>query len=102
EEGVEGAGWEKLRGACRTKNAETTGVRHGVGVAAVVETSGVGPFETAKATLTEDGTIVLAAGATAVGQGAATTLAQICGDVLQVPPDSIAVHLGDTRFLADG
>jgi len=102
EEALEAAGYEKLRGACRAKNAETTGVRHGVGLAAVVETSGVGPFETAKATLTEDGTIVLAAGATAVGQGAATTLAQICGDVLQVPPDSIAVHLGDTRFLADG
>ena len=102
EEALEAAGYEKLRAACRARNAETAGVRYGVGLAAVVETSGVGPFETAKATLTADGTIVLAAGASAVGQGAATTLAQICGDVLQVAPETIAVHLGDTRFLSDG
>ena len=96
-------GYEALAASCRTRNAAATDVRYGVGLAVAVETSGVGhPYEAAKVTLTEDGTVVLAAGATSIGQGPATTLAQVCAEVLQVAPESIRVHLGDTRFLADG
>ncbi|HYS19373.1 MAG TPA: molybdopterin cofactor-binding domain-containing protein, partial [Candidatus Binatia bacterium] len=65
-------------------------------------TSGTGPFESARATLTAEGTIVVAAGATALGQGLPTTLAQVCAEVLQVPPADIAVHLGDTRWMPHG
>jgi CO/xanthine dehydrogenase Mo-binding subunit len=95
-------GYEALVAACREKNAQPGDWRYGVGLAAAVETSGVGPYEGAKVTLTPEGTIVLAAGATSIGQGPATTLAQICGEVLQVAPEEIVVHLGDTRFLSDG
>jgi CO/xanthine dehydrogenase Mo-binding subunit len=102
DEALEAAGYEKLRAACRAKSAQGGDVRYGVGLAAALETSGVGPYETAKVTLTPEGTIVLAAGATSLGQGPATTLAQVCGDVLQVAPEDITVHLGDTRFIADG
>src|SRR5262249_54934231 len=70
------AGYDTLVAECRARNAERADVRHGVGLAVAVETSGVGPYETAKVTLTPDGTIVLAAGATSIGQGPATTLAQ--------------------------
>src|SRR5207244_5669144 len=99
---LQAAGYDTLVADCRDKNAGAGDVRYGVGIAAAVETSGVGPYETAKVTLTADGTIVLAAGATSIGQGPATTLAQVCAEVLQVAPEEIAVHLGDTRFLADG
>jgi CO/xanthine dehydrogenase Mo-binding subunit len=37
-----------------------------------------------------------------VGQGLPTTLAQVCAEVLQIPPADIAVHLGDTRFMPHG
>jgi aerobic carbon-monoxide dehydrogenase large subunit len=102
EHALEAVGYEKLIAECRARNAAGGDVRHGVGLAAGVETSGVGPYETAKITLTSDGTIALAAGATSIGQGPATTLAQVCAEVLQVAPESIDVHLGDTRWLADG
>ena len=102
EQALEIAGYDKLLATCRARTADGGDVRYGVGLAAALETSGVGPFETAKVTLTTEGTIVLATGAPSVGQGLATTLAQVCGDVLQIAPDGIAVHLGDTRFMADG
>jgi carbon-monoxide dehydrogenase large subunit/6-hydroxypseudooxynicotine dehydrogenase subunit gamma len=87
---------------CRRRNAAGGDVRYGVGLAAVVETSGTGPFESAKVILTSEGRIELAAGATSLGQGIATTLAQVCADVIEVPPTDIGVHLGDTRWIAHG
>ena len=102
DEALEAAGYETLLATCRAKNAAGGDVRYGVGLAAAFETSGVGPYETAKVTLTAEGSITLAAGATSLGQGPATTLAQVCGDVLQVAPEDITVHLGDTRFMPDG
>jgi len=102
EDALRTVGYDKLVAECRAKNAQAGDLRYGVGLAAAVETSGVGPYETARVTLTTDGTIVLAAGATSIGQGPATTLAQICAEVLQVAPEEITVHLGDTRFVPDG
>jgi CO/xanthine dehydrogenase Mo-binding subunit len=102
EHALETIGYDTLVAECRAQNAAPGDVRYGIGMAAAVETSGVGPYENAKVTLTADGALVLAAGATSIGQGPATTLAQICAEVLQVAPEAIAVHLGDTRFLADG
>jgi carbon-monoxide dehydrogenase large subunit len=94
--------YEARRRACHERNAAGGDVRYGVGLAAVVETSGTGPFESARVALTAEGRIVLAAGATAVGQGLPTTLAQVCAEVLRVPPAEIAVHLGDTDFMPHG
>jgi aerobic carbon-monoxide dehydrogenase large subunit len=94
--------YEARRETCRERNAAGGDVRFGVGLAALVETSGTGPFESARVTLSADGTLALAAGATALGQGLPTTLAQICAEVLQVSPADIEVHLGDTRRVPDG
>jgi CO/xanthine dehydrogenase Mo-binding subunit len=44
----------------------------------------------------EDGTIVLNTGATDIGQGSDTVLAQICAEALKVPVDRIAVASPDT------
>ena len=87
---------------CRERNAAGGDVRYGVGLAAVVETSGTGPFESAKTILTADGRIAVAAGAASLGQGLPTTLAQVCADVLQISPGEIVVHLGDSRWMATG
>ena len=102
EEALKAGDYEQRRAACRERNLTSRDVRFGVGLAAVVETSGVGPFETAKATLSPDGTIVLASGAASVGQGLPTTLAQVCAEVLEVDPETIVVHLGDTRWMREG
>jgi carbon-monoxide dehydrogenase large subunit len=102
EQAMKASDYEARRAACRRRNAAGGDVRFGVGLAALVETSGTGPFESAVVSLTSQGTVVLAAGATALGQGLPTTLAQICGEVLQVPPGDIEVHLGDTRRVPDG
>src|SRR5262245_11376136 len=102
EHALKAAQYEARLSACRARNAAGGDVRFGVGLAAVVETSGTGPFESARVTLTSEGAIVLAAGATAVGQGIATTLAQACAEVLQIPPADIAVHLGDTQRMPHG
>ena len=52
--------------------------------------------------VTPEGRIAVAAGATSLGQGLPTTLAQVCAEVLQVPLAHIAVHLGDTRWMPTG
>ena len=102
EQALKAGQYEARLAACRERNAAGGDVRFGVGLAAYVETSGTGPFESARVTLTSEGRIVLAAGAASVGQGLATTLAQVCAEILQVPPAAIAVHLGDTRFMPHG
>jgi carbon-monoxide dehydrogenase large subunit len=102
EHALQAGQYEARLAACRERNAAGGDVRFGVGLAAVVETSGTGPFESARVTLTSEGMIVLAAGATSLGQGLPTTLAQVCAEVLQVPPADITVHLGDTRFMPHG
>ncbi len=102
EQALKAGQYEARLAACRERNGARTDVRYGVGMAAVVETSGTGPFESARVTLTSEGTIVVAAGATSVGQGLPTTLAQICADVLGVAPADIAVHLGDTQLMPHG
>ena len=102
EQALKAGRYEARLAECRRRNAAGGDVRYGVGLAALVETSGTGPFESARVILTGKGRIELAAGATSLGQGLPTTLAQVCADVLQVPPADIAVHLGDTRWIADG
>ncbi len=102
EHALEAGRYASWLAECRRRNAAGGDVRYGVGLAAFVETSGTGPFESAKVILTREGRIELAAGATALGQGIATTLAQVCADVIEVPPGDIGVHLGDTRWIANG
>ncbi|MBI2207639.1 MAG: xanthine dehydrogenase family protein [Candidatus Rokubacteria bacterium] len=102
EEALKAGQYETRRAQCRERNAAGGDVRYGVGIAAVVETSGVGPFESARVMLTSAGAIELATGATSVGQGLPTTLAQVCADVLSIAPGDVTVHLGDTHWMPHG
>jgi carbon-monoxide dehydrogenase large subunit/6-hydroxypseudooxynicotine dehydrogenase subunit gamma len=102
EHALKSSAYDARVAGSRERNEAGGPVRYGVGLAAVVETSGVGPFENARIALTPDGTITLACGATSVGQGLPTTLAQVCAEVLTVPPGEIDVHLGDTRWMPHG
>lgn len=74
----------------------------GFGIAAIVEPSGWGPFESARVEVDPAGTIRIYTGATSQGQGQETTLAQICCEVLGVRLQDIAVVHGDTQLMRFG
>lgn len=76
--------------------------RIGHGVAAYIEATGRGPWETGRVTLTTPGRFEIAAGSASAGQGQETTLSQIAADALCVSPDEITVLLGDTDAIVDG
>ena len=68
----------------------------GMGIAAYVEDTGLGPHEQARVQIEDDGTVAVIVGANSQGQGHATVLAQICASELGVDPRSVVVKAGDT------
>lgn len=75
---------------------------HGVGVAAVVEMGGIGPFEEASIETTTSGGVIVRAGVGSLGQGIETALAQIAADELGVGVDAVTVLFRDTDDVASG
>ena len=77
--------------------------RHlGIGFANYVKGTGRGPFEAVTVRVSPSGRVSLITGATAIGQGTRTMLAQICADSLGVDPASIEIVMGDTGAIAMG
>jgi aerobic carbon-monoxide dehydrogenase large subunit len=77
--------------------------RHlGIGLACAVDSSGVGPWETARVAIDGSGAVVLYSGTASLGQGIETTLAQICAEELGVTPDDVTVVHGDTALVPVG
>ena len=75
---------------------------HGLGVACFIEGGGSGPREHARIALERDGTISVAVGSSAVGQGIETIMAQIAADALEIPLDRVRLLHGSTTLLPDG
>jgi aerobic carbon-monoxide dehydrogenase large subunit len=73
------------------------GRRVGVGLAAYVEGTGVGPYEGAHVVVEPSGKVKVATGLTTQGQGHFTAFAQIAADELGVGMDDVEVVTGDTR-----
>jgi carbon-monoxide dehydrogenase large subunit len=90
--------------AARREQAEARGQGRyvGVGVACLVEKAGLGPWEYARVEVDGTGHVVVYSGVAAVGQGIATTLAQVCADELNVAPESITVVHGDSARVPFG
>lgn len=74
----------------------------GIGAGAYVEKTGIGPSESASVLVSGDPPVVVRTGATAIGQGIRTVLAQIVGETLGMPSDAVTVDTGDTDELATG
>jgi carbon-monoxide dehydrogenase large subunit len=74
----------------------------GIGLAYVVEKSGLGPWESARVTVDPSGAVSVATGVPSVGQGVETVFAQICADALGVAYEDVTVRYGDTDLLPDG
>jgi carbon-monoxide dehydrogenase large subunit len=92
-----------LAGARRAQAAARREGRHvGIGVASLVEKAGLGPWEYARVEIDATGHVVVYSGVAAVGQGIETTLAQVCADELDVPPERITVVHGDSARVPFG
>jgi aerobic carbon-monoxide dehydrogenase large subunit len=74
----------------------------GIGLAAYVEGTGLGPFEGADVRVDPGGTVFVHVGVSAQGQAHETTLAQICADQLDVPIETVVVKGGDTQLVGYG
>jgi putative selenate reductase molybdopterin-binding subunit len=92
--GAERIGWQTKRG---TRRRDGSWVR-GVGMSIHMQGSGIPRIDMGAASLklNDDGSFVLAVGATDLGTGSDTVLAQIAAEVLGVPLDKIVVIASDT------
>lgn len=88
-------GWDDF-GAVRAA-AAAEGRTVGIGMAAYVEGTGVGPYEGGHVHVETNGRVVVATGLTSQGQGHETVFAQIVADELGVHVDDVHVTTGDTR-----
>ena len=87
----------------QARGADAAGrYRLGTGLACFVEKTGTGPFEGARAFLDRSGDLVVATGASDLGQGLETCLAQIAADALGVGCERVVVRHGDTDLIPHG
>jgi aerobic carbon-monoxide dehydrogenase large subunit len=86
----------------RQKEARRAGRYLGIGISSHVEGSGYGPFEGAIVRIDRSGKVSVACGSSPHGQSHETVLAQVCAEVLDVPPEEISVRTGDTSLLPYG
>jgi carbon-monoxide dehydrogenase large subunit len=86
------AGFPARRAAARRE-----GRRIGLGLANYVEGTGRGPYEIAGVRIGRSGEIIVTTGATAMGQGTATMIAQIVGEQLGGDISNITVRTGSTE-----
>ncbi len=101
DEVLEMAGYGALRAEQAERRRRGDPVALGVGLSTFVEISGSGG-EFGAVTVEEDGTVVIVTGASPHGQGLATALTQLAGDVLGVGPEQVRVVHSDTSLVPRG
>jgi carbon-monoxide dehydrogenase large subunit len=94
-------GYEEARAEQAALSARP-GLRRGIGLAVYVEKTGLGPFETAHLEARPDGRFTVDTGASSMGPGLETVLAQILGDSLGLPADRFEVRHADTSNVESG
>src|SRR5206468_5077905 len=95
------AKWRTLQLAERASPADG-GRLIGIGLAAYVMLTGLGPHESSLLRVDPSGKLTLITGASPHGQGTATALAQIVGQALDVSPADVRVSHGDTDAIPFG
>jgi putative selenate reductase molybdopterin-binding subunit len=95
--GLEATDWHNKRGSSQAGD-ET--VKRGIGMAVMLHGSGIAGLDMAAATIkvNDDGSFNLLIGATDLGTGSDTILAQMAAEVLGVPLEDIIVYSSDTDF----
>ena len=96
--GLEAMDWSNKRGKMNPDSDSP--IRRGIGMAVMLHGSAVAGLDMASATIkmNDDGSFNLLIGATDIGTGSDTILAQIAAEVLGVPLDHIIVYSSDTDF----
>jgi carbon-monoxide dehydrogenase large subunit len=95
DQGLKLADWNGF--GARRAASQRKGKLRGRGIATFLEwTSGMAYEERVTVTVTPDGMIEVCSAVQQMGQGIATSLAQLAVDVFQVPIDRIRVVMGDT------
>lgn len=97
---LEHAGWDTFRE--RQALALAQGRYIGMGLAHFVEGTGRGPYETVTVSINSVGRIVVASGATAMGQSTDTMLAQIVAEQLGGDMSLVSVISGDSDATSHG
>ena len=101
------AALDRLLKECRytdwpTNVPDSDGRARALGIACFIESSAAGPPESANITATSDGTVTIRTGASSVGQGTETGLAQICADYLDIDIARVQVLHGSTTLVKTG
>ena len=91
-----------MRIRCAPAQGGARGLCRGIGLANGVKPTGRGPFESARVRIAPSGQISVYTGALAMGQGIATTLAQLCAAHFGVAAQAVQVRAGDTAFVSHG
>jgi carbon-monoxide dehydrogenase large subunit len=86
----------------RQKEARQAGRYLGIGLAHGLKGTGRGPFEMALVRVSGTGRVSVLTGASAMGQGLATALAQICAQELGMRPEEVTVVAGDSSVVPVG
>jgi carbon-monoxide dehydrogenase large subunit len=94
------AGWEDF--PRRQQEARRAGRYIGLGLAHGLKGTGRGPFEMGLVRVAGTGRASVLTGASAMGQGLATALAQICAVELGVAPQDVSVVAGDSSVVPVG
>ncbi len=97
---LEAAGWPGLQASLKKRRA--AGEKVGAGVAMFVEKSGLGPSDTVRVSIKDDGKVEVVTGVASIGQGVETAMAQIAADALGVGYADINVVHGQTDRIDTG
>jgi carbon-monoxide dehydrogenase large subunit/6-hydroxypseudooxynicotine dehydrogenase subunit gamma len=93
-------GWDSLQAELQRRRA--AGELVGSGIAIFVEKGGLGPLDGARVTVDGTGAVELVTGGSAVGQGFATAMAQICAGTIGVDYRRVRVVSGQTDRIQYG
>ena len=101
--GLEAVDWYDKRGRNRVfseKPGFSNHIRRGIGMAVMLHGSGIAGLDMGAATIkmNDDGSFNLLIGATDLGTGSDTILAQMAAEVLGVPVEDMIVYSSDTDF----
>ena len=93
-------GWNEKHGNEEWRNSGSTTLRKGIGVALVMQGTAIPYLDMGGASIkmNDDGSFNLLVGATDLGTGSDTVLAQMAAEVLGVPVEDVITYSSDTDF----
>ncbi|WP_395656558.1 xanthine dehydrogenase family protein molybdopterin-binding subunit [Nocardioides sp.] len=100
DKALESAGFDEWEREAAELRAQGRLVGNGIGM--LMDKAGLGLYETSAIDVDASGRIRVRTGASSVGQGIETVLAQIVAEELQVDPELIDVIHGDTELVPEG